>query len=85
MAEAEDSQVFAVVERVVLALNAVNDLRDGAAYETDEREALCDYIDEALTKGCPVIRRAPAGDYGTALRADGAQRGPHLERSRHLP
>ncbi|MBX9423813.1 hypothetical protein [Streptomyces lateritius] len=45
---AEDAQVFAVVERAVLALNAVDDVHSG--YETDEREALCDYIDTALTE-----------------------------------
>ncbi len=45
---AEDVQVFAVVERVVLALNAVDGTHYG--YETDEREALCDYIDTALTE-----------------------------------
>ncbi len=44
----EDVNVFAVVERVVLALNAVDDTHCG--YETDEREALCDYIDTALTE-----------------------------------
>ncbi|MFF1563328.1 hypothetical protein ACFVY1_07355 [Streptomyces sp. NPDC058293] len=52
---ASDEHVFAVVQRVVLALNAVNDEHDGAAYETDEREQLCHYIDEALTeKGVDV-------------------------------
>lgn len=46
----KDGQVFAAVERVVLALNAVNNARGGGAYETDEREQLCLYIDEALTE-----------------------------------
>ncbi|MFB6632802.1 hypothetical protein ACFCWY_23190 [Streptomyces sp. NPDC056362] len=45
---AEDVQVFAAVERVVLALNAVDDIHCG--YETDEREALCAYIDQALSE-----------------------------------
>ncbi|MEU3552790.1 hypothetical protein [Streptomyces fragilis] len=45
-----DAQVFASVERVVLALNAVNERFGGAAYETDEREELCDYIDETLSE-----------------------------------
>ncbi|MFF8378881.1 hypothetical protein ACF07V_22440 [Streptomyces sp. NPDC015661] len=45
---AKDVQVFAVVERVVVALNAVDDVHSG--YETDEREALCAYIDEALSE-----------------------------------
>ncbi|MEU8619678.1 hypothetical protein [Streptomyces sp. NPDC048623] len=44
----EDVQVFAVVERVVLALNAVDDIHCG--YETGEREALRAYIDQALSE-----------------------------------
>ena len=44
-----DEQVFAVVERVVVALNTVNEAFDGSAYETGEREQLCDYIDSVLT------------------------------------
>ncbi|MFD0258124.1 hypothetical protein ACFVH7_07565 [Kitasatospora indigofera] len=43
-----DERVLGAVERVVLALNAVNEEHDGAAYETDERERLCAYIDEVL-------------------------------------
>ncbi|MDX3567850.1 hypothetical protein [Streptomyces sp. ID05-47C] len=46
----DDRQVFAVVERVVLALNAVNEAHDECAFETDEREQLCLYIEEALTE-----------------------------------
>ncbi|KQX47309.1 MULTISPECIES: hypothetical protein [unclassified Streptomyces] len=46
LGSAEDVRVFAAVERVVLALNAVDDIHCG--YETDEREALCAYIDQAL-------------------------------------
>ncbi|MCX4620898.1 hypothetical protein [Streptomyces albogriseolus] len=46
----DDEQVFAAVERVVLALNAVNEAHDESAFETDEREQLCLYIDEALTE-----------------------------------
>ncbi|MFD0316317.1 hypothetical protein [Streptomyces flavalbus] len=49
LGEAPDEQVFAVVERVVLALNAVDDAHNGSAFETVEREELCDYIDESLT------------------------------------
>ncbi|MCX5093699.1 hypothetical protein OOK36_33385 [Streptomyces sp. NBC_00365] len=45
-----DEQVFALVERVVLALNALNEAHDECAFETDEREQLCLYIDEALTE-----------------------------------
>ncbi|WP_415936280.1 hypothetical protein [Streptomyces sp. 039-1] len=51
-----DETVFAVVERVVLALNAVNEVHGGAAFETDEREQLCHYIDHSLTEhGVDVV------------------------------
>ncbi|MFE1299871.1 hypothetical protein ACFW6K_20665 [Streptomyces sp. NPDC058733] len=54
--ERDDEQVFAAVERVVLVLNAVNEAHDESAFETDEREQLCLYIDEALTEqGVDVI------------------------------
>ncbi|MFC6019050.1 hypothetical protein ACFP2T_22920 [Plantactinospora solaniradicis] len=43
-----DEEVFGVIERTVLALNRVNDRYEGAAYETDEREELCAYIDASL-------------------------------------
>lgn len=53
---ASDERVFGAVQRVVLALNMVNDDHDGGAYETDEREQLCDYIDKALTEqGVDVV------------------------------
>ncbi|MGW0337610.1 hypothetical protein ACWD0J_38360 [Streptomyces sp. NPDC003011] len=56
LGEANDEGVFAVVERVVLALNAVDEAHDGAAFETDEREKLCDYIDQSLTEhGVDVV------------------------------
>ncbi len=56
LAEADDAQVFAVVERVVLALNAVNATHGGCAFETDEREELCEYIDQAITEhGVDVV------------------------------
>ncbi|WP_328366830.1 hypothetical protein OG800_38230 [Streptomyces sp. NBC_00445] len=56
LGEAPDEHVFAVVERVVLALNAVDDAHNGSAFETDEREVLCDYIDESLTEhGVDVV------------------------------
>lgn len=50
LAEGDDARIFAAVERVVLALNAVNTAHDECAFETDEREQLCAYIDEALTE-----------------------------------
>lgn len=45
-----DEEIFGAIERVVFALNAVNEQHDGAAYETGEREQLCRYIDESLTE-----------------------------------
>ncbi|GAA2588412.1 hypothetical protein GCM10010435_78480 [Winogradskya consettensis] len=41
---ATDTDIFAVVERTVKALNVVNARFDGAAYETEERDQLCGYI-----------------------------------------
>lgn len=55
LGKASDEQVFDVVERVVLALNAVDETHSGA-FETDEREELCDYIDESLIEhGVDVV------------------------------
>ncbi|TDB82204.1 hypothetical protein E1264_31690 [Actinomadura sp. KC216] len=45
-----DDEIFAAIERVVLALNKVNDDYDGAVYETDEREQLCEYIERSLAE-----------------------------------
>lgn len=45
-----DDEIFAAIERVVLALNKVNDDYDDASYETDEREQLCRYIEESLAE-----------------------------------
>ncbi|MFJ6835476.1 hypothetical protein [Streptomyces sp. NPDC091209] len=54
LAEADDTQIFAAVERVVVALNSVDEVHNG--FETDEREALCDYIDQSLTEhGVDVV------------------------------
>ncbi|MFE5143538.1 hypothetical protein ACFRDV_38850 [Streptomyces fagopyri] len=50
LGEADDAQIFGVVERVVLALNAVNEAHNESAYETDEREQLCEFIDRSLTE-----------------------------------
>ncbi|MEU2550809.1 hypothetical protein ABZ589_03735 [Streptomyces sp. NPDC013313] len=56
LANLDDAHVFAVVERVVLALNAVNEAHNGGAFETGEREQLCDYIDHSLTEhGVDVV------------------------------
>lgn len=45
-----DEAVMDTVRRVVLALNAINTQFGGGAYETAERELLCDYIDRTLTE-----------------------------------
>ncbi|WP_405808492.1 hypothetical protein OG729_27430 [Streptomyces sp. NBC_00210] len=58
-----DDEVFEAVERVVLALNVINDQHDGAAYETGEREELGDYIDQALTE-CGVDVSALTARHG---------------------
>lgn len=51
--------------RVVLALNIVNDEHNGGAYKTDEREQLCEYIDEALTEhGVDVVALTPRHSLG---------------------
>ena len=50
LADPSDDEVFAAIERVVLVLNAVNYEYDEAAYETEEREELCAYIEETLTE-----------------------------------
>ncbi|MET9120893.1 hypothetical protein [Streptomyces sp. NPDC004528] len=50
LGEADEAQIFGVVERVVLALNAVNEAHGESAYETDEREQLCEFIDQSLTE-----------------------------------
>ena len=56
LGEASDEHVLAVVERVVVALNGVNDARNGSAFETGEREQLCDYIDDSLAeRGVDVV------------------------------
>ncbi len=43
-------EVLAAVERVVVALNRVNQETTGDSIDTDEREQLCLFIDEALTE-----------------------------------
>lgn len=47
-----DEEVFGTVERVVLALNGVDedDNHGGAGYCTEEREQLCGYIDLTLSE-----------------------------------
>jgi hypothetical protein len=50
LTKGDAAQIFAAMERVVLALNAVKEAHDECAFETDEREQLCAYIDESLTE-----------------------------------
>ncbi|MEV6077785.1 MULTISPECIES: hypothetical protein [unclassified Streptomyces] len=45
-----DDEILVAVQRVVLALNAVNEAHGGVGYETVEREMLCEYIDQTLTE-----------------------------------
>ncbi|MFC7277362.1 hypothetical protein ACFQS1_25500 [Paractinoplanes rhizophilus] len=45
---ATDTDIFAVIERTVKALNVVNARFGGAAYETGEREQLCQYLEATL-------------------------------------
>ncbi|MFF3250428.1 hypothetical protein ACFYWP_05380 [Actinacidiphila glaucinigra] len=50
--EPSGEAVFGVVERVVVALNAVDadDQHGGAGFCTEEREQLCEYIDLTLSE-----------------------------------
>jgi hypothetical protein len=43
-----DPAALGAVQQVVLALNEINVNHSGATYDTDEREALCRYIDAVL-------------------------------------
>lgn len=65
LVEPSDEEVFGAVERVVLALNAVDedDSHGGAGYCTEEREQLCEYIDLTL------------GEHGVDVAALAARRG----------
>ena len=51
LASHEDAEVLAVVKRLVLTLNEINERHESAGligYETGERDELCWYIDESL-------------------------------------
>lgn len=50
--EPSDEDVFGAVERVVLALNAIDGdgQHGGAGFCTEEREQLCEYIDLTLSE-----------------------------------
>ncbi|MGC5053783.1 hypothetical protein ACLQ2S_20270 [Micromonospora sp. DT48] len=56
-----DVAVLAEVERVVVALNGVDERHGGSGYETGEREELCDYIDAALTDAGVDVAAVAAG------------------------
>ena len=53
LASPSDAEVMGVVERLVLAMNRIDDQHRNAGligYETGERDELCDYIDASLTE-----------------------------------
>ena len=53
LASPADEDVLAIVERVVLALNEINERHERGGltgYETGEREELCAYIDAVLSE-----------------------------------
>jgi hypothetical protein len=55
--------VLDVVKRLVLALNEINRQHFSAGlmgYETDEREKLCDYIDESLEEAAISVEALAA-------------------------
>lgn len=64
-----DEQVFDTIKRVVQRLNAVNEdeQHGGAGYDTDEREQLCEYIDQTLSEhGIDVAALAARNGMGRA-------------------
>ncbi|MGC4896937.1 hypothetical protein [Micromonospora sp. DT31] len=58
MPSPSDDEIVASVERGVMALNAINE-EDGRI-ETDEREGLCQYIDDVLTDAGIDVRALTA-------------------------
>lgn len=50
LTSASDAQILRAVERVVMALNSVNENENGGSIDTDEREQLCLFIDEVLAE-----------------------------------
>ncbi|MFF4233765.1 hypothetical protein [Streptomyces sp. NPDC001820] len=64
-----DEQVIDFIKRVVLRLNAINedDQHGGAGYCTEEREQLCEYIDQTLSDhGIDVTALAARRDINRA-------------------
>jgi hypothetical protein len=45
-----DERVLAIVQKVVLALNSLNDEYNRQAIATSERDMLCKYIDQAIAE-----------------------------------
>lgn len=58
--------VYKAIEAVVLGLNELNDVGDGAWIETDERERLTGYIEEVI-EGAGVDLEALAASKGIAV------------------
>ncbi|MFI7492959.1 hypothetical protein ACIBXA_31765 [Micromonospora echinaurantiaca] len=58
-----DPAVLGAVQQVVLALNDINTNHNDASFDTDEREQLCEYIDEALV-GAGIDTEALAARHG---------------------
>jgi len=68
-AEPSDDQVLDSVKHVVLRLDAIDDdsHHGGSGYDTDEREHLCEYIDQTLTEhGIEVAALAARRGIGRA-------------------
>ncbi|MFI5490350.1 hypothetical protein [Micromonospora echinaurantiaca] len=58
-----DPAVLGAVQQVILALNDINMSHNDASFDTDEREELCGYIDEALV-GAGIGTEALAARHG---------------------
>ncbi len=64
-----DEDVFRAIKQVVRTLNEVNEEYDHAAYETGEREQLCDYIDKSLTETGSTSKRWPPAEASSDTRS----------------
>ncbi|MGA4792076.1 hypothetical protein [Nocardia sp. AB354] len=55
LADPNDEQLSALLELTTRALNSINTDHGGDAYETDEREQLCAFLEESLVDaGCDL-------------------------------
>ncbi|SEQ01267.1 hypothetical protein SAMN05216481_103271 [Streptomyces radiopugnans] len=64
-----DERVFDTIKRVVQRLNTISEdeQHGGAGYDTDEREQLCEYIDQTLSEhGIDVAALATRNGIGRA-------------------